>query len=166
MYYLFGIIYPLFRSSRIARGKECEISKHKILKYWVVHCLIKLISDYLSGVLSYFDVGSASISVLHVGLVLMDFYVAEWLYDNVVFELFSKNERLLHGFFKQVRKIFENTLYRWLEGIREIVFAILAGIIPKLPSAIRTPLEFIGVTKYFDQSLDKYNRAEEKIKKE
>ena len=40
MYYLFGIIYPLFRSSRIARGKECEESKLKILKYWVVFCII------------------------------------------------------------------------------------------------------------------------------
>lgn len=96
----------------------------------------------------------------------MDFYVAEWLYDNIVFEMFSKNEKLLHTFFKQVRKIFENTLYRWAEGVKEIIFAILAGIIPKLPSAIRTPLEFIGITKYFDQSLDKYKAAEDKIKKE
>ena len=81
---------------------------------------------------------------------VLDFYVAEWIYDNLVFELFSKNEKLLHSFFKHVRKIFENTLYRWLEGIKEIIFAILAGIIPKLPSAIRTPLEFIGITKYFE----------------
>ena len=34
LYYLFGIIYPLFKSSRIARGKECKENKQIILKYW------------------------------------------------------------------------------------------------------------------------------------
>lgn len=96
----------------------------------------------------------------------MDFYVAEWLYDNIVFEFFSKNEKILHAFFKQMRKVFENTIYSWLEGVKDIVFAILAGIIPKLPSAIRTPLEFLGFTKYLDKSFDKYKSAEDKIKKE
>ena len=163
LYYLFGIIYPLFRSSRIARGKECDLAKQKILKYWVVYCLFKLISDYLSNFLSYLDVSTAAISIIHVFLVVMDFYVAEWLYDNIVSEFFSRNEKILHSFFKQMRKIFENTLYAWLEGIKDIAFAILAGIIPKLPSAIRTPLEFIGITKYFEKSFDKYKRAEDKI---
>jgi hypothetical protein len=72
----------------------------------------------------------------------------------------------LHNFFKQMRKIFENTLYAWFEGIKDIVFALLAGLIPKLPSAIRFPLEFIGVTKILERSFDKYSAAEEKIKKE
>ena len=89
MYYLFGIIYPLFRSSRIARGKECEESKQKILKYWVVHCIIRLASDYLSKVLDQLDVSVRTISVIHCVLVVMDFYVAEWLYDNIVFEFFK-----------------------------------------------------------------------------
>jgi hypothetical protein len=65
-----------------------------------------------------------------------------------------------------MRKIFENTIYAWLEGIKDIIFAILAGIIPKLPSAIRTPLEFLGITKFLDKSFDKYKSAEDKIKKE
>jgi hypothetical protein len=89
LYYVFGIIYPLFRSSRIARGKEWELAKHKVLKYWVVYCLFKLLSDYLSGLLSYLDVGTCTISAVHVILVVGDFYVAEWLYDNVVFEAFK-----------------------------------------------------------------------------
>ena len=100
LYYLFGIIYPLFRSSRIARGKESEEAKHKILKYWVVFCLLKLVSEYLSGILSILDVSSATVSGLHVVLVVLDFYLAEWIYDNAISELFSKNEKLLHTFFK------------------------------------------------------------------
>jgi hypothetical protein len=35
-----------------------------------------------------------------------------------------------------MRKIFENTLYAWVTGVKDILFAILAGIIPKLPTAI------------------------------
>jgi hypothetical protein len=159
-------VYPLFRSSRIARGKECDESKQKILKYWVVFCCFKLISDYLIGILSYLDVSVRSLSGVHVVLVPFDFYVAEWLYDNIVYEFFSHNEKLLHGFFKQMRKILENTVYLWLDGIKDIVFAIIAGIIPRLPSALRTPLDFIGVTKFFEKSLDKYKAAEDKIKKE
>jgi len=34
LYYTFGIIYPLFRSSRIARGKEIKENKLVVLKYW------------------------------------------------------------------------------------------------------------------------------------
>ena len=34
LYYFFGIIYPLFRSSRIVRGKETKEAKQLVLKYW------------------------------------------------------------------------------------------------------------------------------------
>jgi hypothetical protein len=34
IYYIFGILYPLFRSSRIARGRECEENKEIVLKFW------------------------------------------------------------------------------------------------------------------------------------
>ena len=64
--------------------------------------------------------------------------------------------------FKYMRQVLENTVYRWLEGIRDIIFALLAGIIPRLPSAIKTPLDFIGVTKFLDTKLDKYKNYEEK----
>jgi hypothetical protein len=36
IYYIFGILYPLFRSSRIARGRECEENKEIVLKFWYV----------------------------------------------------------------------------------------------------------------------------------
>ena len=31
---MFSVVYPLFRSARIARGKECEENKIKLLKFW------------------------------------------------------------------------------------------------------------------------------------
>lgn len=34
IYYFFGLIYPLFRSSRIVRGKESKDAKIVVLKYW------------------------------------------------------------------------------------------------------------------------------------
>ena len=34
IYYISGIFYPLFRSSRIARGRECEENKEIVLKFW------------------------------------------------------------------------------------------------------------------------------------
>lgn len=34
MYYVFAIIYPLFRSSRIASGKETDENKIVVLKFW------------------------------------------------------------------------------------------------------------------------------------
>ena len=58
--------------------------------------------------------------------------------------------------FKYTRKILESTVYKWLEAVKDIMFALLAAIIPKLPSAIKTPLEFIGITKYLNVRLDKY----------
>ena len=61
--------------------------------------------------------------------------------------------------------MFENTLYYWLNHIKDLILSILAGIIPKLPSAISMPLEFIGVTKYLDESLKKYQNFEEEKKK-
>jgi hypothetical protein len=34
LYYFSALIYPLFRSSRIARGKESEENKEIVLKFW------------------------------------------------------------------------------------------------------------------------------------
>ena len=34
IYYGAAVIYPIFRSSRIARGKESEQDKIRVLKFW------------------------------------------------------------------------------------------------------------------------------------
>lgn len=156
MYYLFGIIYPLFRSSRIARGKECEESKLKILKYWVVFCIIQLCFYYMEWMLAYFDIGNLAITLIFFSLVVFDFALAEIVYHNIIFELFNKNEVLLHQTFKYLRRVLEGTLYKWIEMVSDIFFSLLSAVIPRLPAAIQTPLEFMGVTKYLEARMDKY----------
>jgi len=89
-------------------------------------------------------------------MVVWDFALAEIVYDNIVQEFFSRNEVLLHKFFKYCRKVLENTVYQWMEGVRDVLYALLAAIIPRLPSAIKAPLDFIGVTKFLDSRLDKF----------
>ena len=91
-----GIIYPLFRSSRIARGKECEESKIKILKYWVVFCIIQLLNYYLEWILAYFDVGNLAITLIFLSLVVWDFTLTDYVYENVISVGFSSNEVVLH----------------------------------------------------------------------
>ena len=43
-----------------------------------------------------------------------------------------------------------------MEGVRDVLYALLAAIIPRLPSAIKAPLDFIGVTEFLDSRLDKF----------
>ena len=59
---------------------------------------------------------------------------------------------MLHQFFKVARNVFENTIYKGLYAVMDIFLALIAGIIPKLPPFVRIPLEFIGVTKYLEES--------------
>ena len=40
--FLFAFVYPLFRSVRIARGKEPDENKLKLLKFWVIYALMHL----------------------------------------------------------------------------------------------------------------------------
>ena len=166
MYYVFGIIYPLFRSSRIARGKECEQSKIKILKYWVVFCIIQLCNYYFEWILAYFDIGNLAMSLLFSLLVVWDFTLAVAVYDNLIFEAFSRNEVMLHQMFKYFRKVLEGTLYKWIEMVADIFFSLLSAIVPKLPVAIRTPLDFMGVTSYLEARMDKYKYKAMKTQRE
>jgi len=73
--------------------------------------------------------------------------------------MFKKNEVMLHQMFKYMRKVLEGTLYKWIEMVSDIFFSLLSAIIPKLPAAIRTPLDFMGVTKYLETRMDKYKYA-------
>ena len=103
VYYIFGVMYPLFRSSRIARGKESEDDKIILLKFWVVHCIYSLITYYLRGYLEMLDIGDLTISVLHAVFVVFNFKFSEWVYDNIVREGFKRNQRFLHEAFKKIR---------------------------------------------------------------
>ena len=58
----------------------------------------------------------------------------------------------------------ENTVYSILRAFRDIFFAFLSGVIPKLPDPIRYPLDFIGLTSYLEKSVNQSLR--EKKEKE
>mmetsp|Transcript_22389 Transcript_22389/g.34648 ORF Transcript_22389/g.34648 Transcript_22389/m.34648 type:complete len:166 (+) Transcript_22389:6-503(+) len=146
-HYGIGIVYPLFRSSRITRGKECEENKLKILKYWILFAILSLISYYFDWILSaYLDIGKMSIAALEFILVVADFKFTELIYDNYVCCVFSTNEKLLHSFFQSIRRIIEKTLFSWLSKFCEIVLSLVCGIIPMFPAPIGAALEFIGIT--------------------
>ena len=106
--------------------------------------------------LAYFDIGNLAITLIFFSLVVFDFALAEIVYHNIIFELFNKNEVLLHQTFKYLRKVLEGTLYKWIEMVSDIFFSLLSAVIPRLPAAIQTPLEFMGVTKYLEARMDKY----------
>ena len=85
------------------------------------------------GWLGMLDIGELTISSLYFALAIWNFKASEWIYDNVVSEAFKKNEKLLHELFKKLHKMLENSLYKWLEGMKDIFLAILCSIVPKLP---------------------------------
>ena len=109
------------------------------------------------------DIGELTISSLYFVLAIWNFKASEWTYDNVISEAFKKNEILLHEFFKKMHKMLESSLYKWLEGMKDIFLAIFCSIVPKLPVFIQTPLEMFGIVSYLERSLDKYKFQEQKL---
>ena len=111
-----------------------------------------------------------SIATLQIILISGNFYAAEYIYDNYLLDLFSMNETMLHNFFKVARNVIENSVYRVFYGVFDLFLALIAGFIPKLPSFIRIPLDFIGVTGFLEQAKNKFDNfqsyQEMKIKKE
>jgi len=130
-----------------------------------VNTLLGLITHYFYDVLCALDAGETFIGLVYIALTIWNFRLAEIVYDNVVSEAFSRCDKQLHELFKVIRQIFENSVYNWLTAIKDLILSILAGIIPKLPSAIRTPLEFMGLTEYLEKSVGKYKNFEEEKKK-
>ena len=120
----------------------------------------------MEWILKRLEIENLAITILFFSLVVWDFALAEIVYQNVIFELFKKNEVMLHQMFKYLRKVLEGTLYKWIEMVSDIFFSLLSAIIPKLPAAIKTPLDFMGVTKYLETRMDKYKYATKKKQQE
>ena len=97
-----------------------------------------------------------TINIVYLAIVAYDFFLAEWLFDNCLFEFFHKNEKLLHDLFKKMRKVFENTIYYYLKTVKDLCLALVSGVLPLLPDAIRAPLDLIGVSAFLESSLNKY----------
>jgi len=83
--------------------------------------------------LDYVDIGDMTISFIYLAIVVWDFKLAVWVYDAIINEFFSKNETMLHEIFKYIHKVMENTIYGWVSGIKDIIFALISGIIPMMP---------------------------------
>jgi hypothetical protein len=50
-----------------------------------------------------FEIGEMSISLLYAALVLLNFRLAEKIYDSVINEFFTRNSLFLHDAFKKMR---------------------------------------------------------------
>jgi len=152
---LFSVVYPLFRSARIARGKECEENKIKLLKFWVINCFLHLLTYYLNALLVRLDVTDIALTCIYFILVVRNFQYTEWIYDIGINELLGRNEKLLHSFFKYIRKIFESSVYRVLNAVKDIFFTFLAEAFKFLPAPAKTLLGFMGVEAFLQKSVNK-----------
>jgi len=94
--------------------------------------------------------------------VINNFQLSVLIYDQGVSVAFNQNEKLLHQVFKYLRDMFENTIYGFLEAMKDIVLSLFAGLIPKLPGPIKMAFDYLGLTDYMNKSLDKYNKFERK----
>ena len=127
-----------------------------------MHCFIRLVYSYLGFLFGIFEISDMFVSLIYAAMVLMNFRLAEFVYDRFLFEVLQANEKLFHEFFKYLHRVMENTIYAFLNAMRDILFAFLCGVIPKLPDPIRYPLDLMGVTLYLEKSV---NRSMEDKKK-
>lgn len=162
----FQFIYPIFRSARIARGKEPDEHKLRLLKFWVIYSLMHLIVYYTETILEMLEVTDIALTCVYLFLILNNFQGAEWAYDNLITEGFSRHEKRLHEFFKTLRQVFENSVYKGLSAVRDIFFAFLAGLLPKLPGPILFVLTYTGIEKMLNDALDNVNKFDSKKKKD
>ena len=123
-----------------------------------------LIVYWTQSLLDILEVTDIALTCIYFILIVNNFQGAEWAYQNMIAEGFGKCEKQLHEFFKQLRKLFENTVYGMLMAVKELVFAFLAGVIPMLPSPLKYFLDFSGITKMLEGSLNRQQDFEKQQK--
>lgn len=69
----FAFIYPLFRSIRIARGKEPDENKLRLLKFWVIYALMYLIVYWIQSILDYLEVTDIALTCMYFILIVNNF---------------------------------------------------------------------------------------------
>ena len=162
--FVFAFVYPLFRSVRIARGKEPDENKLRLLKFWIIYALMYLTVYWIQSLLDILEVTDIALTCIYFMLIVNNFKGAEFVYEKVIAEGFGKCEKQLHEFFKQLRKLFENSVYSVLMALKELVFAFLAGVVPMLPSPVKWFLDMAGITKLLEGSLNRQQDYEQKAK--
>jgi hypothetical protein len=96
----------LFRSIRVAQGKEPDENKIRLLKFWVIYAVMYLVVYWIQSLLDILEVTDIALTCIYLILIANNFYGSDWAYDNMIAEGFGKCENQLHSFFKQLRKIF------------------------------------------------------------
>ena len=117
---------------------------------------------YTQSILEILEVTDLALTLVYFVLVFDNFRGSDWAYNNLITEFFGRNEKQLHDFFKQIRKLFENSIYKVLSAVREMFFALLAGLLPRLPAPLRIPLAFMGIEDFLNKSLENYKSFETK----
>jgi len=125
---------------------------------------VRLTYQYLGFLFGILDISDMAVSAVYLCLVVLDFRASEFIYDKILNELLMANEKVFHRFFKYIHQVMENTIYAFLRACKDILFAFLSGIIPKLPDLVRYPLDMIGVTAFLDKSVS--SSLNEKKKKD
>ena len=158
-YYAFSVIYPVYRSSMIARGKETDESKMILLKFWSVNCFVYFTKYYTYDLLMQFDFGEGCWAIVYLVLVLDNFRIAEWLYDSVLFDVFETNQKMLHNGFKWVRQTFETKIWHVVNISVDLMWALIAGLVKKSPTAVQIPLKLLGLHDFLEKKLAAYEDA-------
>ena len=98
-----SLIYPVFRSLRIIRGKESPSHLQPVLKYWVIYSIIYFADTYLEALIAQmFDFYEYLRLFLYLGLVI-NFHLSTIIYDNVVGNILAQNEDRIDGFVASVQ---------------------------------------------------------------
>jgi len=108
------------------------------------------------------EVTDLALTCFYFILVVRNFKYTEWVYDIGINELLSRNEVLLHGFFKWIRKIFESSVYKVLNAAKDIFFTFLAEGFRFLPAPAKTLLGFMGVEAFLEKSKNRIKEFQEK----
>ena len=114
----------------------------------MINCFLHLLTYYLHALLVKLEVTDLALTCFYFILVVRNFKYTEWVYDIGINELLSRNEVLLHGFFKWIRKIFESSVYKVLNAAKDIFFTFLAEGFRFLPAPAKTLLGFMGVEAF------------------
>ena len=92
----FRIVYPVYRSLRVYRGKENPIYRLPILKFWAINSVLLVLDTYcatlMNRAISFYPWVSL---VLYVALVVGNFKFSIFVYDSAVQPLLDQCEDII-----------------------------------------------------------------------
>ena len=73
---------------------------------------MELVVYYTQSILEMLDVTDIALACIYFILVVNNFHFSDLAYHTIITDLFGRNEKQLHEFFKYCRKIFENSVFK------------------------------------------------------